>query len=679
MLEESKDTDMLSEKVKLSGIVSYLNDRWWEAKNAKIYVEQKMLSNMRAVEKEYDPKKLQAIREFGGSEAYIGITETKVRDASAWVKEILFQPSEPMWDIKPTPLPELPPEIEEEIISEVRNEYIQHAFESAAAGGQEVDINEIEQMIQEDAPEIKEMIQDEITKKATENTEKLRKKIDDQLTEGGFYKAVNEAIYDLIVLKAMIIKRSYKRTTRIIRAIDTNKGGFTNIIKSEIIPVYERRSPYDIYPAPDSNGIDDGYLFDKISLTPMQLQELIGLDGFDEKEINAVLEEYRDGGLHEWTAIDTYRTSLEEKAPQAITDSTKIDCLEFHGYIQGFYLKDCGITVKDENKWYSVVIWKIANHIIKAMLNPDDLGKKPYAKASFVETPGAFWGRGLPEIINDLQDGANVSARHLLNNIAIASAPLTEFNKDKMEDGESPTLYPWKTYISTDKQMNEAPALRVYNIPMHSEELINSINFWILRADEQSGIPAYAHGSTRIGGGGNTSSGLSMLMNAAARGVRNVVRNIDNGIIIPTIQKQFYDDMKFGIDMESIPDITIVAKGSSAALQKEQLALRLNEFMVATANPVDTQIVPPQGRAYAIKEYAKALNLNADKILPNQKDLPQKVEPQPTETDLANLAKTNPAAFQSLTGGSAVKNTPLDNAGNKVNNVDNRQFGREGR
>ena len=41
--------------------------------------------------------------------------------------------------------------------------------------------------------------------------------------------------------------------------------------------------------------------------------------------------------------------------------------------------------------------------IIKAVLNYDPLGEKPYCKTSFIKTPGSFWGKGIPEVIEDLQ------------------------------------------------------------------------------------------------------------------------------------------------------------------------------------------------------------------------------------------------------------------------------------
>ena len=672
-LEERKALELKPTTV--THLVAYLDNLWQEAKEAKVNVEKQMLSNLRQVKGRYDPKKLSDIQSFGGSETFTMLTNTKCRDALAWIKEILMQPGQKPWGLAPTPLPDLPPEIVGAIVSQVRELYIQDAVQKAYAEGTPVNIDEIEANVQEDFPEIHDEIQRKIEEKAKEASARMERKMDDQLTEGGFYKALNDILFDLIVFKGAFIKGPvYRKVKRKVRELDVEMGGWVTIIKNEVIPVYERRSPFNIYPAPDSTGIDDGYLFDKISMTPMRLQSLIGVNGFNEKEIRAVLDEYRDGGLHEWTSLDSEKTDIEGKTPQAITDSSKIDCLEFHGFIQGFMLKDYGINVDDREKWYAVTIWKIGDHIIKAMLNPDDLGRKPYSMAKFEEIPGSFWGKGLPEIIVHTQNDCNAAVRHLMNNVGMASGPVTETNLDRLADGEDGEIVPWKNLKSTDRQMMESPALRVHNIPMQTEKLLAVIGFFIRRADEESRIPAYVHGDNRVGAVGSTASGFHMLMTNAARGIRSIVENIDRGIIKPVVEKQFYSNIDFGVGLEMIPDVAIVAKGSSVVLQKEQMALRMSELLTLSNNPVDNQIITAEGRKYMYKEYAKALNLDPEKIVPEGE--------QTQINDMRNLeqlAKDNPEMFQSLAGGTPKKPMPEDLRGKPVSGTSERLFGREGR
>ena len=85
-------------------------------------------------------------------------------------------------------------------------------------------------------------------------------------------------------------------------------------------------------------------------------------------------------------------------APTACYDA------EFWGKISGKMLVEWGMDeemIPDETKEYDANVWVIGNYVLKAVLNYDPLGEKPYAKTSFIKSPGAFWGKGIPEIIED--------------------------------------------------------------------------------------------------------------------------------------------------------------------------------------------------------------------------------------------------------------------------------------
>ena len=50
-------------------------------------------------------------------------------------------------------------------------------------------------------------------------------------------------------------------------------------------------------------------------------------------------------------------------------------------------------------------------------------------------------------------------------------------------------------------------------------------------------------------------------------------------------------------------------------VHKEQITLRRNEFLQATANAVDMQIIGMEGRAYLLRELASSLQLDTSKIV----------------------------------------------------------------
>jgi hypothetical protein len=253
------------------------------------------------------------------------------------------------------------------------------------------------------------------------------------------------------------------------------------------------------------------------------------------------------------------------------------------------------------------------------VLNPDPLGERPYEIASCRAIPGAFWGTALPEVVRDVQVMCNAAARSLANNMGIASGPQVEVAVDRLADGEDVTqMYPWKIWQTTsDKTGGGQPGVRFYMPEMKAGELIGIYNQFAKQADEVTGIPNYIYGSgSGASGAGRTASGLSMLMDNAAKGIKSSIVAIDR--VVAMVVKKFYiHNMMYNPDPFIKGDFRVVPKGAMGLIAKEQIQVRRNEFLAATANPVDLQIVGADGRAYLLRELAKGLQMDTDKLVPS--------------------------------------------------------------
>jgi hypothetical protein len=212
--------------------------------------------------------------------------------------------------------------------------------------------------------------------------------------------------------------------------------------------------------------------------------------------------------------------------------------------------------------------------------------------------------------------------------VGIGSGPQIELNVDRLAPGESDQIWPWRVWKVNKDMMSSGPAMQFYQPTNIGAELIAVYNAFSKIADEHCGVPAYAHGDPQVGGGGNTASGLSMLMTQAARGIKAVIKTIDDKVIEPSVENQYFFNYDVEEALDYIGDVKIVAKGSSSLLAKEQKALRLNEFAKSTANPIDFQIMGLEGRRYILKENAKSLDLETDKAVPDQ---PFRMAPTPAQ------------------------------------------------
>jgi len=608
------------EEAKFS-LVDDIMAKWGAAKEAKVEVELQMLKNVRQRRGEYDPEKLAEIKSVEQPEIFLNVTDTKCYNGIAWIKDIVVQPSTRIFAVDPTSVPELPVYVKEKIVTAVVKQFVNMAVMQSQQTGQPVQTDMLKSLIVEHADEIQNRVHTAVVKKAREMADDLEDLIDDHFTEGGFYKALEQAIDDIVAIKNGFIKGPIFRKDRVRRMEkDPLTGKLSMRIEEKIVPQYDRRSPFSIFPSPQSIDIDDGYLFDVINIRPRQLHALIGLEGYDETEIRVVLKEHRSGELKpDWLQL-SYETleGLGEASDSQETNSKpeSIYCLELWDEFSGEDLLEWGMAasdIPDPDDDYPACVWVIGTHIIKAMLLYDKLGRKPYSKTGFRTNNDSFWDTPIPELIADCQQVCNACARNILANVGIGSLPMLDLNVDRLEPNASRKIWPGRIFPTTDEQMGSgSKAVNFYQPAMVTEQLINVYHTFSKIADEHSGVPAWTHGDTDVGGAGSTSSGLNQLITQAARGIRSVVRNIDLDIIIPCLERH-YDYILDNFDIYGLMgDYKISAKGTSSLIAKEQSAMRKTEFMNFTQNPIDVQLIGPENRRKMLFDVAKSLGIKLD-------------------------------------------------------------------
>jgi len=216
-----------------------------------------------------------------------------------------------------------------------------------------------------------------------------------------------------------------------------------------------------------------------------------------------------------------------------------------------------------------------------------------------------------------------------------------------LAQGEDVTsLRPWRIWQVTSDPVGNGAYQREpitfmqpnSNVP----ELAGIIKTFMELADEWSGIPRYLTGDAP-GGAGRTASGLSMLMSNAGKSLKQVVANVDNYALRPMLQRLHYWNMKYSDDADLKGDINIVVRGANALVAKESAQVRRNEFLATTANPIDMQIIGPEGRANVLREVVKTLDMDANKIVPSEEVLRQTMKAQA-------LAAQQQAALQAQQG-----------------------------
>ena len=556
----------------------------------------------------YSADKLAEIKRFGGSEIYARISAAKCRGASSLLRDVYLQSDRP-WGLDPGPDPAIPPNIMQSI-----QQLLKVEVATMEQGGQQVDPTAMRDRLNM----LMTAARQAAKKKSAAQAKIAEDKIDEYLVEGGFYKALAEFIADLPIFPFACIKGP---VVRIVPSLNWENGTAISTPRPRMF--WERVSPFDIWWTPGAGDIENASIIERSRLSRADLNDLLDLPGYDQAEIRAVLDEYGRGGLSDnWDATDSERAVNESRENPLMNHSGMITCLEFNGNVQGRMLLEQGMDAKyipDGLRDYMVQAWLIGQHVIKVQLSPSPRKRHNYFITSFEKMPGTPVGNGLTDIIADLQEGANSTLRALMNNMAIASGPQVMVNDSKLAAGEdADDMYPWKRWHFEDDPINGTSQVPISFFQPNSiaQELLAVYDKINGMADDMSAIPRYLQGQS-AGGAGRTSSGLAMLMGNASKILQAVAANIDRDVFDPLLTALY--DIIMMTDNSGLltGEESVRVMGVTVAIQRETQRSRQLEFLQITANPIDTAIMGPEGRAQVLRTVSEGIGMPGAEIVPS--------------------------------------------------------------
>lgn len=569
----------------------------------------RLVAAMRVFNGQYDSQKLQEIRKFGGSEIYARLIATKCRGATSLLRDVYLNTEKP-WGLTPTPDPTLPDNVMQDVMSMVDAE-----IGNAQRGGQPPDPTAIRDRVNGLVDAAKRAA----LKRARIESKKSFAKLDDILTEGGFYEALAAFLVDLPLFPFACIKGP---VVRVVPQVTWENGVARSVNKPKMF--WQRISPFDVWWTPGVSNIADAAVIERTRVTRADLNQLIGLPGYNDDAIREVLKWYGRSGYVEANASqnENARATMESREDPRMNESGLIDMLEYHGYVQGDLLIQQGFTpeqIPDPLMDYFIDCYKIGRYVIKVQLSPSLRKRPPYYVTSFEKVPGTVVGNALPDILQDIQDASNAALRSLINNMSIASGPQVVVNDDRIADNEDgDELYPWKRWHTVTDPLgnNSQQPVSFFQPASNAQELLGVYEKFTQMADELSAIPRYITGSDRMGGAGRTASGLAMLMGNAAKILQTVAANVDNDVIEQAVSELY--DMVMLTDRTGMlrGDESIVVLGVNVAMQRETQRQRQMEFLQITGNPIDAQIVGIRGRANVLREVADGIGLTGENVVP---------------------------------------------------------------
>jgi hypothetical protein len=574
-------------------LANYIRQRFEKAVRHRrvIGVDDELIRDMRAYNGQYDPGKLQEIESFGGSAVYSRLMAMKCRGATALLRNVYMNSDRP-WTLEPTADPIIPDSIDLHVATLVHQEVM-----SANQQGQMIP----QAAIHERLENLYEAVKLAERRKAEEEAKDAQKKIDKILETGEFYHALSEFLCDLPVYKYAVIKGPVTRRVTQLKW-DKKKKMHAH---EEARFFWSRVSPWDVWFSPGATQIENTEVFERQRMSVMDLYNLIGLPGYREDDVRAIIQAYEGRGFKEWIQIFDYERA-EMEGRNNVLDDTYINAIEFHGMVLGRYLIEYGIKgIDDPYKPYFITAWMVDKRIFKVMMNPSPRLRVPYFVTSFDKLPGTLYGNGIPAMANDLTDVINATLRALVNNISICSGPQVVIDEEMISPNQDAQMSPWKIwkYTGDPSNPNRVP-VTFFNPQSNAQELMSIVDKFSVMLDDVSTIPRYLTGSGQAGGAGRTASGLSMLINNANKTLQNVADNIDDDIFEPLLQ-MLYDFIMLTDSTGMLRgDENIVVDGVRQAAAQQQDLSKQMEFLNVASNPAYQALIGPGETARLLQAIA---------------------------------------------------------------------------
>jgi hypothetical protein len=588
--------------------------------------ELQWLEDLRAYKGIYDPD----VRiEANASKVYPKITRSKINIVLSRLHEMLFPETDKNWEINPTPEPKVSREsvqkIAEGLVQKKEMEAQIQAQQAAASG------------VSPAPPEIPTIdeLRLAIKKFADETCALMSNVIDDQLTEMLYPEETKKVLrsgltYGTGVMKGPMIRQKTKHRWEPVAG-----GDFAESKKIEEVPYFEFVRLWDWYPDMTVTELEmiEGS-FQRHLMTKHDLRQLLKRDDYYSEMI---LEYMRDNPSGDYVpkawevdlqTIEVMAGSGNKGAGYTMTAGTtnvndlsrtsdrqigkKYQVLEYWGYIDGSDLEACGVHIPDPTLEYAANVWLLGNVPIKAALYDGALDQ--YKVFYYEKDETSLFGEGLARVMRHSQLAVCAAARMALDNAACVSGPQVEVNWSLLTpDTDVNSFYPRKIWYREGRGIEaQYPAIRVYNIESHVEELSKIVDMFKQFGDEETTLPTWMIGQMVQN---ETAQATSGRMATITISIKDVVKNFDaftEGII----RDLYAWNMDFNPRSDIKGDFNVKARGVSSLVMKE---IRMQALAQLTNTLTEDEWIYIPKREFLV-EKMKAHDINIKLLTEDEAD-----------------------------------------------------------
>lgn len=545
--------------------------------------ELEWLESLRQYKRLYDPEV--AIEE-NNSKVYPGITRSKLNVVVSRLHDMLFPEMDKNYELEATP----DPSIDKELVMQIAKSLVKEDPETGA-------------LIVPTEDELRMGIK----QYAEKACERMAVVVDDQLTEMDYPEETKKVLrsgmlYGTGVMKGPMVG---KRTKRIWKPIKGVPGEYQENVDDEDVPEFHFTRLWDWYPDMSVTDYDktEG-VFERHIMTKHDLRKLMQRADFDKKMIKEYLTDHPHGNYapEDWE-VDLQVIEVEagsgKATSQRITTNVvggtddiqrstnrqmgkKYEVLEFWGYVDGSDLEACGVQVADVTLEYGANVWLLGEKPIKSDLFDGALDQ--YKLFYYEKDETSLFGEGLARVMRHSQLAIAAAARMVLDNGSCVAGPQVEVNWSLMTPNtDVSSFYARKIWYREGRGIDaQYPALRVYNIESHIDELLKIIEAFKQFGDEETTLPTWMIGQMV---NNETAQATSGRLATITLSIKDIVKNFD-AFTERNIRSLYNWNMEFNLRKDIKGDYTCKARGVSSLVMKE---IRMQALAQLTTTMTDEE------------------------------------------------------------------------------------------
>lgn len=622
VLEDTNNSE--EEDYQTNNVIPYVMERYNRAEDYRQQDEERWLRAYRNYRGIYSPDV--QFTEAEKSRVFIKVTKTKTLAAYGQIVDVLFSKNKFPLTVDPTELPDgvvadvsFDPKEPDQLKADGRDEEISPY--GYAGDGREIPAGATLKTLKDSLGPLSDTLQDITNLKegvgktptavsfspAMVAAKMMEKQIHDQLVESSASKHLRSTAFEMALFGTGVMKGPF--------AVDkeypnwNDEGEYEPLFKT--VPQVTHVSVWNFYPDPDANNMDEAqYVIERHKLSRTQLRALKKRPYFRANVIDDAI------ALGENYDKEYWEDDLSDYAPEHGVE--RFEVLEYWGMVDTELLEEQGVDIPEELTTMDELqanIWICNGKLLRMVLNPFKPATIPYMAAPYELNPYSFFGVGIAENMDDTQTLMNGFMRMAVDNAVMSGNLLIEVDETNLVPGQDLSVYPGKVF----RRQGGAPGQAIFGtkFPNVAAENLQLFDKARVLADESTGFPSFAHGQTGVSGVGRTASGISMLMGAAQGSIKNVIKNVDDYLLKPLGEGMFRFNMQFNFNKDMKGDLEVKARGTESLMANEVRSQRLMQFMQVAGNPM---LAPFAKFDYIIREIAKSLDLDPDKVTNNIKE-----------------------------------------------------------